>query len=175
MTPGLVRLLLVLGVLCVIALLVLGMLRGWRARGRRQDWIPQPGEPPRLGEPVAGPFPVQYVATTLAGDWLDRVVVHGLGRRGRGTASVHESGVLVERVGEGTLFIPAQGISEVRLDRGLAQRVFEAGGLVVITWQLGPAVLDTGLRGDDAASHLGLARAVGELASSAGATTGGRG
>lgn len=173
MTPGFLRLVLVLAVVCVLAALVLGMRRGWRSRAARQAWIPRPADAPHLADPAAGPFAVQYVATTMTGDWLDRVVVHGMGHRGRAVAAVHEQGVLVQRTGEPDLFIPAVDISSVRLDRGLAQRVFEAGGLVVISWRLGPASLDTGLRGDDAQSHLGLAQAVGELASGAGSAAGG--
>lgn len=154
------RVLLVIVVVAAIALGVLGMRRGWRNRAARQAWL---GELPAVPElacehPLAG----LYVATTTAGDWLDRIAVHGLGNRCRAQLCLMPDGALLRREGEADLWLDRDAIRDVRLDRGLAQKVFEAGGVIVITWQLGSALLDTGFRADDPQEHVAAAR---ELAS----------
>ena len=138
------------------------MWHGWRARGARQSWIPDLPTVPDL-EDHPTPVPGLYVATTTAGDWLDRVVVHGLGNRGRAGLVIAPGGVLLVREGESDVWIARESISDVRLDRGLAQKVFEAGGVIVITWALGSAVLDTGFRADDPDAHIAAAHQIAEL------------
>ena len=71
-------------IVVVIALAALG----WRGRLARQRDVTAPPEAPEtLSEPhyVANG---QYVVTTTAGDWLDRIAVHGLGVKSNATASV---------------------------------------------------------------------------------------
>ena len=150
------RVLLTVVVLTVIGLGIWGMRHGWRARAERQADIPAPIAPPvgaDAGAGVAG----QYVATTTAGDLLDRIVVHGLGNRGRADLYVRTEGVLVDRVGEPALWIPKESLRAVRLGSGQAQKAFEAGGLILITWLLGDREVDTGFRADDADQHLATA------------------
>ncbi len=160
------RLALTAAVLGVIALAVWGMLRGWRARQARQADIPTPPPVPPTevladgSEPgVAG----QYVATTTSGDLLDRIVVHGLGHRGRAVLRAGEQGVLIQRVGEVDLWIPRPDLRAVRLGSGQAQKAFEAGGLILITWQLGARMVDTGFRADDPDLHITTAEALSAL------------
>jgi hypothetical protein len=45
--------------------------------------------------------------------------------------------------------IPAADLLGVRRDRGIAQKVREPDGIVVISWRLGAVELDTGIRPDD--------------------------
>ncbi len=147
------RLLLTVAVLVIIGLGLWGMRSGWRARAERQADIAAPSAPPAGadgGPGVAG----QYVATTTAGDLLDRIVVHGLGNRGRADLYVRTEGVLVDRVGEPALWIPTESLRAVRLGSGQAQKAFEAGGLILITWLLGDRVVDTGFRADDPEQHI---------------------
>ncbi len=161
------RLLLTAAVLTLIVLGVWGMRRGWRARAERQGDLAAPTPPPAdasAGPAVAG----QYVATTTAGDLLDRIVVHGLGNRGRADLYVRTEGVLVDRVGEPPLWIPAESLRDVRLGSGQAQRAFEAGGLILITWQLGDREVDTGFRADDADAHVATARTLSSMIQNAG-------
>ena len=67
---------------------------GWRNRLRRQsDVEPLPGVPAELGAPLAA-ADGQYVASTTAGDWLDRIAVHNLGIRTNAKLSVMESRTL---------------------------------------------------------------------------------
>ena len=158
------RLLLTLGVLLVIGLGVWGMWHGWRARERRQSDLPALPEAPegvaRDGHPpVAG----SYVATTTAGDLLDRIVAHGLGHRGRATLAISEAGILIDRTGEVDLWIPRDRLRDVRLGSGQAQKAYEAGGLILMSWQWGDRVVDTGFRADDPDQHIATAGALAAL------------
>src|SRR5699024_9775329 len=66
-------------VLAVVTLvLLLGMLRGWRARSRRH---PVPELPALPAAPHEPPIEGVYVASTLAGRPWERVVARGLGTR----------------------------------------------------------------------------------------------
>ncbi|MEQ4520095.1 hypothetical protein ABLI39_12120 [Pseudarthrobacter sp. B907] len=119
---------------------------GWRNRLRRQaDVEPLPAVPAVLGSPLAG-ADGQYVASTTAGDWLDRIAVHQLGIRTNAVLSVHPEGVLFERSGAGPVFIPAARLSGVRQESGMAGKFVEKDGLLVLSWMLGSRELDTGFR-----------------------------
>ena len=129
-----------------VGLLVLLVALGWRARKRRQADVPVP--PPFPEDPGSERFRAegQYVTTTSAGDWLDRIAVHGLGIRTRADAVVCDGGVLFDRAGSGPLWIPAADLAEVRLGSGMAGKFVERDGLVVLEWRLGEKSLDTGFR-----------------------------
>lgn len=159
------RILLTVGVLVVIALAVWGMRHGWRARAARQADLPAPPAPPAsLLDPGADQGVTGlYVATTTSGDLLDRIVAHGLGHRGRAALSSSDAGVLIRRTGETDVWIPRADLREVRLGSGQAQKAFEAGGLILITWQLGDTDVDTGFRADDPELHIATASALSAL------------
>ncbi|CAH0240394.1 hypothetical protein SRABI26_02881 [Arthrobacter sp. Bi26] len=119
---------------------------GWRNRLRRQsDVEPLPEVPAGLGAPLAA-ADGQYVASTTAGDWLDRIAVHNLGVRTNAKLSVHPEGVLFERSGAGPVFIPAGRLTGVRQESGMAGKFVEKDGLLVLSWMLGSHELDTGYR-----------------------------
>ena len=146
------RIALVVIVVVLIVLALWGMRRGWRNRQRRQSWIPAPLETPApgdLSEPVEGLF----IGSATAGDWMDRIAVHDLGVRSRAALAWGEPGVWIDRVGARSVFIPAADVIGVRLDRGIAGTVKAKDSVVVVTWRLGEAVVDTGFRADDAAGH----------------------
>ena len=131
----------------VLALAYAGMWRGWRRRARRQGDLPDlPAPPDAPGTTRLAWVEGVYVGTTTAGDWLDRVVVHSLGRRSPARVHVSDAGVTIERGPEPTLFVPAAAVLDARLDRALAGRVVEDGGLVVLTWEHGGHRLDTAVR-----------------------------
>ncbi|MDQ4501132.1 hypothetical protein [Sinomonas sp. ASV322] len=119
---------------------------GWRGRKRRQADVPAPA--PFPADPGAERFRAEghYVTTTTAGDWLDRLAVHGLGLRTRADAAVFDGGVLFDRSGSGPLWVPAGDLSDVRLESGMAGKFVEPGGLVVLGWRLGEKDVDTGFR-----------------------------
>jgi len=119
---------------------------GWRNRLRRQsDVEPLPGVPAGLGTPLAA-ADGQYVASTTAGDWLDRIAVHQLGIRTNAELSVHPQGVLFDRSGAGPVYIPAGQLTGVRQESGMAGKFVEKDGLLVLSWMLGTHELDTGFR-----------------------------
>jgi len=119
---------------------------GWRNRLRRQaDVDPLPGIPAELGAALAV-ADGQYVASTTAGDWLDRIAVHNLGIRTNAELSVHPEGVLFDRSGAGPVFIPAASLTGVRQESGMAGKFVEKDGLLVLSWMLGSRELDSGFR-----------------------------
>lgn len=149
----------VLIVLVVIGLALWGMRSGWRGRAGRQSVLPAPELPPTSLSEAALLRPVvtgRYLATASAGDWLDRVVVHDLGVPSGADLSIYDSGLLIDRDGSAPIWIPRESIADVRLDRGLAGRVHERGGIVVITWRLGESLVDSGFRASATDDHVGL-------------------
>lgn len=151
----------------VTAAITVGMLAliwaGWRSRLRRQAGIgPLAPVPEELGGPLyaaAG----QYVVTTSAEDWLDRIAVRQLGIRTNAEVSVHPEGVLFDRAGAPALFIPAHALTGVRLESGMAGKFVEKDGLLVLGWSLGGTAVDTGFRTRAAADKNGLLMAVEKL------------
>ena len=138
-------------VLAVVTLvLLLGMLRGWRARSRRH---PVPELPALPAAPHEPPIEGVYVASTLAGRPWERVVARGLGTRSAVEIRIVEpgpndsgGGVLLTRRGARDVFIPGTDLRGVRRASVMIGKVVEADGLVVLTWQVGDTLLDTGLR-----------------------------
>jgi hypothetical protein len=148
-------------VLVVVALAMIGI--GWRNRLRRQaDVEPLPPVPAELGAPLAGAGG-QYVASTTAGDWLDRIAVHRLGLRTNAALSVHPEGVLFDRSGGGPVFIPTGSLTGVRQESGMAGKFVEKDGLLVLSWMLGSRELDTGFRTRHADDKATLFKALQDL------------
>ncbi|KRE82779.1 PH-like domain-containing protein [Arthrobacter sp. Soil764] len=164
-----------LAMLAVVAVVFVLLAVGWRNRLKRQSDVEQlPQVPAAPGEPIAT-AEGQYVATTTAGDWLDRIAVHGLGIRTNATLAVYPHGVLYERSGAPALYIPASALTGVRQDSGMAGKFVEKDGLLVLGWTLGAHGLDTGFRTRRAADKDVLYQALQDLISSApaaGATSG---
>lgn len=147
-------------IVIVIALIALG----WRNRLARQRDIPAPPEAPApLGSPLYQ-ADGQYVVTTTSGDWLDRIAVHSLGVKSNATATVHDEGILLVRSGARDVFIRRADLLGVRLDRGMAGKFVEKDGLVVFTWELNGAPVDTGFRTRQASDRTGLLTAASALA-----------
>ncbi|MFK4084520.1 hypothetical protein ACI2LF_10460 [Kribbella sp. NPDC020789] len=134
----------ILGTVLVIAAAYYGMYRGWRNRQARQaELAPLPEVPAGNTRGVEG----VYVATTSAGDWMDRIAVHELGVRSTADLAVSEAGLIFHRQGAADVFIPADHLTAVRTDRGIAGKVTaEKSGLVVVTWSHDGRELDTGFR-----------------------------
>ncbi|MCB5275718.1 hypothetical protein BJG92_03269 [Arthrobacter sp. SO5] len=151
-----------------LAVVVFALLAvGWRNRLRRQaDVDPLPEVPAELGAALAA-ADGQYVASTTAGDWLDRIAVHNLGIRTNAGLSVHPEGVLFERSGAGPVFIPAASLTGVRQESGMAGKFVEKDGLLVISWMLGSRELDSGFRSRHAGDKAILLNALQDLISAA--------
>lgn len=144
---------LLLALVIVFGLLLLAlMIAGWRTRRRRQGELPEPPSAPHELAAVLGSFAGKYVATSRAGEPLERIVSHGLGFRGKATTAVTADGILIERVGERAVWIPQSSITDVRRATWTIDRVVEPDGLNLIEWSFGGLTVDTTLRLDEPAA-----------------------
>ncbi|GGL86254.1 PH-like domain-containing protein [Nakamurella endophytica] len=145
------RLVLVLALVVLIGLAYWGLAVGWRHRAARQsDVAAPPAPPPGLDGELVAPLTGLYVSTTRSGRWQDRLVVHTLGRRARATVRLFDGGVLVDRVGEDPVWVPAAALDAVGTAPGIAGKVMGMDdGVLVLTWRLGDLPVDTGIRVDD--------------------------
>ena len=141
------------GLALFVALVYWLMREGWKWRGTLQGDVPElptapddPG-PARLG--MSG----RYHGSTTAGQWLDRIVAHGLGARSRVELTLTDAGLDVVRPGATDFFIPREALREAVLGKGIAGKVLTEGGLLVVTWAHGERLIDSGFRSDHAAEH----------------------
>lgn len=144
------RLWLVLAIVAFFLLCLWGMYLGWRRKARSQSArVPPfeqiPGDP---GEVLLESTGV-YVATTIAGEWQNRVVTRGAGLRSGAVWRLHGGGVAVERGGAPDFWIPRGAVTGVRQDSKIAGKVMGTDALLVLTWRAGETELDTGFRGDE--------------------------
>ncbi|MFF9377551.1 hypothetical protein ACF1BB_23795 [Streptomyces griseoluteus] len=141
------------GLALFVALVYWLMREGWKWRGTLQSDLPAlPEVPDDLGAEkltMSG----RYHGSTTAGQWLDRIVAHGLGSRSRAELTLSDAGLGVERPGATDFFIPAGALRGARLDKGIAGKVLTEGGLLVVTWAHGEKLIDSGFRSDHAAEH----------------------
>jgi hypothetical protein len=135
-----------LAMLAIIVVVFALIWIGWRNRLKRQSDVEQlPAAPESPGVPLTR-AEGQYVASTTAGDWLDRIAVHGLGIRTNAVLSVYPHGVLFDRSGAPAVYVPAADLTAVRQESGMAGKFVEKDGLLVVRWKLGTHELDTGFR-----------------------------
>ncbi|MFR0353885.1 hypothetical protein [Streptomyces sediminimaris] len=159
------------GLALFVALVYWLMREGWKWRGTLQGDLPElparpsptttlnrGGKPPQPGMPdepgearltMSG----RYHGSTTAGQWLDRIVARGLGTRSRAELTLTDAGLDVVRPGATDFFVPAAQLRGARLDKGIAGKVLTEGGLLVVTWQHGDRLIDSGFRSDHAAEH----------------------
>lgn len=128
-----------------------GMRHGWLTRARRTaGLVPTlPPVPDAPGPASTDAVAAVYVSSTVAGDWLDRVVAHGLGVRSPATVHVHADGVLVARTGAPDVWVPAGTLRAVTTTTGQAGKFVGRDELVVLTWVPDPTMgtaLDTALQ-----------------------------
>jgi hypothetical protein len=148
------------GLAILVGLVYWLMRQGWNWRRTLQSDLPPLPEPP--AEPGAALLATtgRYHGSTTAGNWLDRVVAHGLGTRSLAELTLTERGLLVRRPGDVDLWIPAESLTAARIDSGIAGKVVP-GGLLVITWQLQEdTALDSGFRADHSEQHTAWVEAV---------------
>ncbi|MCZ7413276.1 MULTISPECIES: PH-like domain-containing protein [unclassified Streptomyces] len=148
------------GILLVIALVYWLMREGWKWRGTLQHDLPEPAAVPEDAGAAKLTLDGRYHGSTTEGQWLDRIVAHGLGTRSRVELTLTDEGLTVLRPGARDFFVPADALRGARLDKGIAGKVLTEGGLLVITWQLGTRTLDSGFRADHPAEHAAWVEAV---------------
>lgn len=148
------RLLLTAAVIAVIALTVWAMWWGWRRRAAKEEAeIPTPpSSPEQLSEAIAV-AEGKYIGTVKSGEWMVRVLAHGLGAPAQARLSVHREGVLIDRDGAAAVFIPTDSLRQVGVGRGLAGTVVERDGMAIFGWDCGGVALDTGFRSPVAADQ----------------------
>jgi hypothetical protein len=143
----------VVGLLLFIALVYWLMRQGWKWRGTLQGDVPPLPTAPSAPGPARLELSGRYHGSTTAGQWLDRIVAHGLGTRSRVELTLTEQGLDVVRPGAADFFVPAAQLRDARLDKGIAGKVLPEGGLLIITWALGDKLIDSGFRSDHSAEH----------------------
>uniref|UniRef100_A0AAU2VCJ1 PH domain-containing protein n=1 Tax=Streptomyces sp. NBC_00003 TaxID=2903608 RepID=A0AAU2VCJ1_9ACTN len=151
------------GLALFVALVYWLMRQGWQWRGRLQADLPAlPTAPEAPGEAklrLSG----RYHGSTTAGQWLDRIVAHGLGVRSKAELTLTDAGLDVVRPGANDFFVPAAQLREARLDKGIAGKVLTEGGLLVITWSHGDRLIDSGFRSDRAEEHTAWVEAINSM------------
>jgi hypothetical protein len=143
------RLIPALALLAVVAGVFALMALGWRARRRRQSGLPAPAAAPAALDGVRFEEDLLYVATTKAGEPLERIAVAGLGFRGRAGVAVADDGVRLDIAGEPPVFIPAADLDGVGRATWTLDRVVDQDGLVFLRWRLGETPVDSYLRSAD--------------------------
>ncbi|MEV5980583.1 hypothetical protein [Streptomyces sp. NPDC052114] len=162
----------VVGLLLFIALVYWLMREGWKWRGTLQgDLPPLPAAPDDPG-PAKLELSGRYHGSTTAGQWLDRIVAHGLGTRSRVELTLTDAGLDVVRPGATDFFVPADRLREARLDKGIAGKVLAEGGLLIVTWEHGEKLIDSGFRSDHAAEQAEWVEAVNNMINTTSTTEG---
>ncbi|MET7344921.1 hypothetical protein ACIOEZ_21595 [Streptomyces sp. NPDC087866] len=157
----------VIGLVVLVVFVYWLMRQGWKWRGNLQSDLAAPATVPdgyADGEKLLT-LSGRYHASTTAGQWLDRIVAHGLGTRSRVELTLTADGLDVARPGAADFFVPAADLRGARTERALAGKVLPEGGLLVITWALGDRLIDSGFRSDHSAEHPAWVDAVNHLTS----------
>jgi len=140
----------VLLLLAAVGVVLTLMWLGWRRRGRKHDVPPLP--PVGSGADVRLTADGRYFGSTVSGQWLDRVVARGLGTRSTAELVLHHRGVDVVRP-TGSFCIPVAALRGARHEQGIAGKVVPPDGILVVTWQHGDLLLDSGFRLSRSAAH----------------------
>jgi hypothetical protein len=137
-----------------------------RLRGRKHDL------PPLVPSPSVSQLPAaklqagaRYLGTTARGDEPSRVTARGLGARSSCRLSLSPEALDVIRLA-GSFRVPAAALRGARRDEGFAGKAVPHGVLVV-TWQHGDLLLDTGFRLADtstAEAHSAWVRSLAKMA-----------
>lgn len=156
----------VVGLGLFVALVYWLMREGWKWRGTLQGDLPElptaPSEPSEAKLTVLS-MSGRYHGSTTAGQWLDRIVAHGLGTRSRVELTLTDEGLDVVRPGANDFFVPAGALREAVLGKGIAGKVLTEGGLLLVTWEHGGTLIDSGFRSDHAAEHTEWVEAINSM------------
>lgn len=139
-------------IVVAIGLLIRAMMRGWRRRAQRQVELigMLPPLPDTVSQAIIPPMKGLYVGCTLAPHWHDRVVVGDLGYRTKAVLTRFPEGIMVQRSGAHSIWIPAESVTAIRTERGMVGKALTHEGILAIRWRLPSGTeIDTGFRGDD--------------------------
>ncbi|MFF1572155.1 hypothetical protein ACFVWR_05365 [Leifsonia sp. NPDC058292] len=152
-------------VVVVVLVLALGaMYWGWRRRGRR-DASAGGGYPVPAGQ--AAPLAEAetfYVASTKAGNHLERLALPGLKFRGRARLTISRDGVTIAIHGEEPVFVAGNAISAIGAATTAIDRAVEKDGLLRLSWTTtGGVAADSFLRVVDPADRAPVIGAIESL------------
>jgi hypothetical protein len=139
-------------IVVAIGLLIRAMMRGWRRRAQRQVELigKLPPLPDTVSQAIIPPMKGLYVGCTLAPNWHDRIVVGDLGYRTKAVLTRFPEGIMVQRSGAHSIWIPAESVTAIRAERGMVGKALTHEGILAIRWRLPSGTeIDTGFRGDD--------------------------
>ena len=123
-----------------------------RLRGRKHDLPPLVQAPPISQLPEAKlQAGARYLGTTTRGDEPARVTARGLGARSSCRLSLSAEGLDVIRLA-GSFRVPSAALRGGRRDDGFAGKPVPPHGVLVVSWQHGDLLLDTGFRLADAST-----------------------
>ncbi|AYG84063.1 hypothetical protein DWB77_06272 [Streptomyces hundungensis] len=148
------------GLALFVALVYWLMRQGWQWRRRLQADLPELATAPEAPGEARLELSGRYHGSTTAGQWLDRIVAHGLGVRSKVELTLTDAGLDVVRPGANDFFVPADRLRGARLDKGIAGKVLTEGGLLVVTWSHGDRLIDSGFRSDRAEQHPAWVQAI---------------
>jgi hypothetical protein len=141
-----VRYVLSAGVIALLLAIVAMMFAGWRGRKHRQSGIEKLVTTPKELGTTRAIFEGLYLATTVAGEPMNRIAVRGLGFRAPAAITVADTGVALALDGGTEFFIPASDLRDVTRAMLTIDRVVEEGGLVLVAWNLGNVPVDSYFR-----------------------------
>jgi len=153
----------VVGLVILVAVVYWLMRQGWKWRATLQSGLPPlPALPPEHADPILE-LEGRYHGSTAAGKWLDRIVARDLGTRSLVELTLTEEGLRVVRPASTDFFVPRSALRGARTDRAIAGKVLPEGGLLVVTWEHGGTLLDSGFRSEHPEEHLAWVAAVERL------------
>lgn len=154
-TPTLIASLVMAAVLALlIAFFIRQMMRGWLHRAQRQAELigTLPALPDTVGQATVPATKGLYVGSTLVPHWNDKVAAGDLGFRAKAVLTRYPEGIMMQRSGAGPIWIPAESITAIRTERGIAGKALTYDGILAIRWRLpSGAEIDTGFRADNRA------------------------
>lgn len=153
----------IVGLALFVTLVYWLMRQGWQWRRTLQGGLPELPQAPAETGGVLLEFDGRYHGSTTAGQWLDRIVAHGLGVRSKVRLTLTEHGLDVDRTGAPGYFVPTAALRGARLDKAIAGKVVTDGGLLVVTWEHGGTLIDSGFRSERAADHPAWVERINEL------------
>lgn len=136
--------------LACIAVTLWLIRRGWVRRARRFSHLPALDRQIVDGSTLASG---RYLGSTVAGEWLDRITAAGLGSPNSCELVLGEAGLSFRRSGPDDFTVSRAQLVSVRTDRGLLGGVYGPEGIVVVTWQWGDVLVDSGFRADPVTDH----------------------
>ena len=152
-------------VLALLALLLLGMWLAWRARSARDAGVPAGRPLPADGIHPVVTTAVLYVATTKAGQPLERLAIRGLAFRASADLTVATEGVVLSVPGQDPVFLAADQIVSAQPATWAIDRVVEADGLISFRWRSAGTDVDSYVRVIDPTQHPRVLDALSSLSS----------